>query len=163
MALVLYDEQGLLTCDEQELAKKVFECASALMGQTDVCAELTVVGPEEIREVNLTTRGVDSVTDVLSFPTLDGVAFPVKNEDFPCDLDPETGELMLGEIMLCESRMREQAKEYGHGDRRELAYLIAHGCMHLYGYDHVTDEERALMREREEEVMNILGTTRNLT
>ena len=163
MALNVYDDYGLLTEEEVALAKEVFACVARLMGQENVCAEYTVVSPEEIREVNAATRGVDRVTDVLSYPTFEGVSFPVEAEDYPMDLDPETGCLILGEIMLCEARMREQAKEYGHGDRRELAYLTAHGCLHLFGYDHMTDRDKAVMREREEAVMNILNIPRDLT
>ena len=163
MALNVYDENGLLSADEALLCQKVFECVADLMGQKGVSAEFTVVTPEDIREVNAVTRGVDRVTDVLSFPTLDGVDFPVNAQDFPCDLDPETGDLILGEIMLCADRMREQAQEYGHGDRRELAYLTAHGCLHLFGFDHIEDDQKAVMREREEAVMKILDIPRDLT
>lgn len=163
MALHVFDDTGVVTEAQVELAQKVFEHVSCLMGQTGVCAELTLVSPDEIREVNLATRGVDAVTDVLSYPALDGVTFPVCAEDFAMDVDPETGELMLGEIMLCMERMREQAEEYGHGEKREFAYLIAHGCLHLYGYDHMTDEDKALMREQEERVMAELNIPRDLT
>ena len=71
--------------------------------------------------------------------------------------------VFLGKILLCMARMREQAKEYGHGEKREFAYLIAHGCMHLFGYDHMTDEEKAVMRAKEEEVMARLNIPRDLT
>ena len=163
MALNVYDDYGLLTEEEVELTKQVFDCVADLMGQKDVCAEYTVVLPDEIREINAATRDVDRVTDVLSFPTLDGVEFPVDVKDFPCDVDPDTGLLILGEIMLCAARMREQAKEYGHSDKRELAYLTAHGCLHLFGFDHMTDGDKAVMREREEAAMKILNISRDLT
>ena len=75
------------------------------------------------------------------------------------DID-EDGNLLIGSIVICKQRAKEQAEEYGHTYERELHYLFVHGVMHCLGYDHITDEERAEMREREEKVLAKLGITR---
>ncbi|MBO5525410.1 MAG: rRNA maturation RNase YbeY [Clostridia bacterium] len=126
----------------------------------DVAAELVFASAEEIRETNRVQRGIDAVTDVLSFPTLDGIrGKKLRKKKFPYEIDEE-GNLFLGSIMLCEERAREQAEEYGHSYERELHYLIVHGVMHLFGYDHMTDEDKAQMREKEEEILTRMGITR---
>lgn len=126
----------------------------------DVAAELVFADENEIRETNKVQRNIDAVTDVLSFPTLDGIrGKELNSEDFPFDMDEE-GNLFLGSIMLCEQRAKEQAEEYGHSYERELHYLIVHGVMHLFGYDHMTDEDKAEMREKEEEILTRMGITR---
>ena len=80
-------------------------------------------------------------------------------EDFPYEIDEE-GNLMIGSIAVCVKRAEEQAEEYGHSFERELHYLLVHGIMHCLGYDHMTDEEKAEMREKEEYILNKLGITR---
>ncbi|MBO4989130.1 MAG: rRNA maturation RNase YbeY [Clostridia bacterium] len=126
----------------------------------DLAAELVFADEEEIRTTNLAQRGIDAVTDVLSFPTLDGIkGKPLFKGEHPFEIDEE-GNLFLGSIMICEQRAREQAEEYGHSYERELAYLIVHGVMHLFGYDHMTDEDKAEMREKEEEILTKVGLTR---
>lgn len=123
-------------------------------------AEIVTVGEEEIKELNASARGVDSVTDVLSFPTLDGIrGKKLRKKDYPTDLDEE-GRLFLGSIAICSVRAAEQAREYGHSYNRELYYLIVHGMFHLLGYDHLTVDDKAQMREREERVMSRLNLPR---
>ncbi len=150
--------------DEGVSVGKLQEIASALEGfvETDVplAIELILVDGEEIRRLNRETRNIDKVTDVLSYPALDGV----KGEalcaaDYPYEIDEE-GNLLVGSIALCEDRAREQAIEYGHSLERELCYLIVHGVMHCLGYDHITEEERAEMREKEEYILRKMGVTR---
>ncbi len=122
--------------------------------------EIVFVGEEEIRELNRDTRGMDKVTDVLSYPTLDGIkGKPLSKRDYPYDLDEE-GNLCVGSIAVCIKRAKEQAEEYGHSYKRELHYLIVHGVLHLLGYDHMTDEDKTEMREKEEEILQKLGITR---
>lgn len=130
--------------------------------ETDVAlgVELIFVPEEEIRRLNRETRAVDKVTDVLSYPTLDGIkGQPIFGEDYPYDVD-ENGVLLLGSIVICQQRAKEQANEYGHSYERELHYLLVHGIMHCLGYDHMTDAEKAEMREKEEFVLGKLGITR---
>lgn len=122
--------------------------------------EIVFVGEEEIRELNRDTRGMDKVTDVLSYPTLDGIkGKPLSQKDYPYDLDEE-GNLCVGSIAVCIKRAKEQAEEYGHSYKRELHYLIVHGVLHCLGYDHMTDEDKAEMREKEEEILQKLGIVR---
>lgn len=130
--------------------------------ETDVAlgVELIFVPEEEIRRLNRETRAVDKVTDVLSYPTLDDIkGQPIFGEDYPYDVD-ENGVLLLGSIVICQQRAKEQANEYGHSYERELHYLLVHGIMHCLGYDHMTDDEKAEMREKEEFVLGKLGITR---
>ena len=122
--------------------------------------ELLFVDEAEIRRLNLETRGVDKVTDVLSFPTLEDIkGEELFGENYPYDID-EDGVLTLGSIVVCKKRAREQAEEYGHSYERELHYLIVHGIMHCLGYDHETDEEKKEMREKEELILKKLGIAR---
>lgn len=103
---------------------------------------VSFVNRGEIKELNSTYRGVDKVTDVLSFPQF---------EDFS-EL-PEDQIICLGDIVICEDRAKEQAEEFGHSYEREIIYLFTHSVLHLLGYDHMDEDEKAEMREREEEVM----------
>lgn len=148
------EEQGL-QLDEISAAIGAF-----LVSDVPVAAELTFVDGEEIRSLNKEQRGVDSVTDVLSFPSLDGIrGQALRGADFPYDID-ENGNLMIGAIVICRDRAREQAAEYGHSYEREINYLLTHGVLHCLGYDHMTDEDKAQMREKEEEILQKIGLTR---
>lgn len=80
-------------------------------------------------------------------------------KDFPCDIDEEKN-LFIGSVAVCVKRAKEQAEEYGHSYNRELHYLLVHGIMHCLGYDHMTDEERAEMRGKEELILGKLGIKR---
>ena len=110
---------------------------------------VSFVDREEIKELNSTYRGVDKVTDVLSFPQF---------EDF--SEFPEDQIICLGDIVICEDRAKEQAEEFGHSYEREIIYLFTHSVLHILGYDHMDEEEKAEMREREEEVMTELKLKR---
>lgn len=131
--------------------------------ETDVtlAIEFLFVDEVEIQRLNREMRSTDRITDVLSFPTLDGIkGQALQKNRFPFDID-ENGELMLGSVVVCCKRAQEQAEEYGHSYERELHYLLVHGVLHCLGYDHVTDEEKSEMREREERVLQTLGITRD--
>lgn len=110
---------------------------------------VTFVEGEEIRNLNLEYRDTDKVTDVLSFPQFDDL-----NEI------PEFGEICLGDVVICKDRAMEQAEEFGHSFEREIIYLFTHSILHLLGYDHMEEEEKKEMRQREEEVMEHLGILR---
>ena len=130
--------------------------------ETDVplVVELSFVDETEIRRLNRELRSMDKITDVLSFPALDlerGQA--IKKADYPFEIDEE-GRLLLGSVAICEKRAKEQAEEYGHSYDRELHYLIVHGIMHCLGYDHMEENEKAQMREKEEIILSKLGITR---
>ena len=123
-------------------------------------AEIIITDEAEIRRLNAEARGIDAVTDVLSFPSLDGIrGRALKKADFPFEVDEE-GNIFLGSIVICEKRAREQAEEYGHSYMRELHYLAVHGLWHLLGYDHMTEEDKPEMRAKEEKILSKLGITR---
>ncbi|MBQ8374208.1 MAG: rRNA maturation RNase YbeY, partial [Clostridia bacterium] len=103
--------------------------------------EFIFVDEEEIRRLNRELREIDKVTDVLSFPALDGIkGREIEKSEFPFEID-EDGNLFIGSIAVCIKRAREQAEEYGHSFERELHYLLVHGVLHCLGYDHMTDED----------------------
>lgn len=125
---------------------------------------LLLTDDEGIRELNRQYRETDQETDVLSFPNLDFMeagAFELPDERAADYFDPDTGELMLGDICISVDRMREQATEYGHSLRREFAFLVAHSMFHLCGYDHVEEAEAKIMEQKQEEVLTALGITRD--
>ena len=117
---------------------------------------VTFVSPEEIHELNRDYRGVDRVTDVLSFPQYeaDELSYYAGNPDETPD------ELMIGDVVICLEKAKSQAEEYGHSLERELIYLFTHSVLHLLGYDHEEDEDKSVMRAREEEIMDWLGIPR---
>ena len=131
-----------------------------VQGDVPLSIEFVFVDEGEIRRLNRELRNTDKVTDVLSFPSLDDIkGEDLYAEDFPYEIDEE-GNLMIGSVAVCVKRAQEQAEEYGHSFERELHYLLVHGIMHCLGYDHMTDEEKAEMREKEEWVLGKLGITR---
>ncbi len=118
---------------------------------------------ESIHEMNLEFRDTDRATDVLSFPMLEydnPADFSFVEDDPESYADPDTGELVLGDIVISLEHMEAQAKEYGHSQRRELAFLIAHSMLHLSGYDHMQDDERIVMEQKQEEILQRLSITR---
>ena len=128
-------------------------------------AEVNVllVTKEEIQAINLRQREIDAVTDVLSFPMAEYDApadFDALDEEDPSLFDPDTGELLLGDIVLNQDRIESQAREYGHEEKRELAFLVAHSMLHLFGYDHMEDGERLEMEKRQEEILTGKGYRR---
>ena len=140
-----------------ELEKAIGECVES---DTPLAIELIAVDEEEIQTLNAQTRGIDKVTDVLSYPALDGIkGKAILGANYPFETDEE-GNILLGSIVVCIKRAQEQAEEYGHSFERELHYLIVHGVMHCLGYDHIVDEDKAEMRVAEEKVLEKLGVTR---
>ena len=129
----------------------------ALKGRATV--ELLIVSEEEIREINARERDVDSVTDVLSFPLL-GEIKPFEKENYPFDYDEDTDGVSLGSILICDEVARRQAKEYGHSEQRERAYLFLHGLVHLLGDDHMDEETKNEMRTAEEDILRSVGLAR---
>lgn len=142
---------------KNNLIKTVYNAALVAFEIEDIfCIELSFVDTETIRELNYETRDVDKATDVLSFPYVN-IKFPIDIIDYPNDIDPDTGKILLGEIMLCFPIIKEQAEEYGNSIARELAYMTVHGLLHLLGMDHINEEDRKLMRKKEEEILTFIG------
>lgn len=124
---------------------------------------LTLVGNDNIQEINREYRNIDSPTDVLSFP-MQQYACP---SDFShvedCveeNFNPDTGELLLGDIVLNVEKVKEQASTYGHSEKREFAFLIVHSMLHLFGYDHETEEERTVMENKQRIILETLDIPR---
>ena len=144
---ILYDGENRL---EQQLLSKMEEGAALCVEEEGISSErvevsLTLVGEEEIQELNRTYRQVDKVTDVLSFPQYDDLH----------DL-PKEGELLLGDVVICKKRALRQAQDFGHSPEREMVYLFIHSICHLLGYDHMEEEDKSEMRAKEEAVMRRL-------
>ncbi len=130
----------------------------------EAAVNLLLTDGEGIRELNRQYRDTDRVTDVLSFPGLTfakaGV-FEISPEQEADCFDPDTGELLLGDICICVERMKEQATDYGHSLKREFAFLVAHSMFHLCGYDHMEEQEARMMEQKQENILAELGITRD--
>lgn len=164
MTLFMEEEgQVDLPIEYELLVRETIECCIDYVNcpyETEV--NVIVTTNEIIHEINLEQRNIDRATDVLSFPMVEwrGIgAFDDLEEQFEC-FNPDSGELMLGDIIISCEKIIEQAKEYGHSLEREFSFLIAHSMLHLFGYDHIEVEDRILMEEAQREVMDVIGITR---
>ena len=123
---------------------------------------VTIVGNDRIKDINSEQRNIDKATDVLSFPL---IAYDIAGDfskienDLSC-FHPDTGELMLGDIVISYDKVISQSEEYNHSRKRELAFLTAHSMLHLFGYDHMADDERLEMEEKQNLILKNLGITR---
>lgn len=128
-------------------------------------AEVNVIltDNDAIREINREYRQIDAPTDVLSFPMIE---FEKESdfshvEDYVEDFfNPESGELILGDIIISVEKVQEQAEKYGHSEEREFAFLLAHSMLHLCGYDHMDDAEREIMEQKQREILSSEGYER---
>ncbi len=156
--MVLPDYYGFIVTDAIEGALDYLEC------KYECEVSVTFTDNHGIQEINQSERGIDSPTDVLSFPMLD---FDSPNdlsyvESYPQDyFNPETGELLLGDIVISYEKVISQSQEYGHSDKRELAFLVIHSMLHLFGYDHMEETERLEMERIQEDILNKKGYTRD--
>ena len=147
------------------------EVAEAVISETldyedcpyEVQVNIILTNNDEIQQINLEQRGIDAPTDALSFPMIE-YAYPsdftVLEADGMDNFDPDSGELILGDIVISVDKVLEQAEKYNHGVKREYAFLIAHSMLHLFGYDHMDEVERENMELRQDEILNRLGITR---
>ncbi len=134
---------------EHEGIKNKFEISIILVDNT------------QIQSINKEYRKIDSPTDVLSFPMIEYDKPGTIPHDEAClEVDYDTGDILLGDIAISLEKAYEQSKEYGHSFEREVAFLTLHGMLHLLGYDHIEENDRALMRQKEEEILNILKINR---
>ena len=165
MTLYFEEEGGIkLPLECETLAKKVVEEALDYVNcPYEAQVNLLLTENEQIHEMNREFRGIDRATDVLSFPMLsyetpgDFSFLSDENED---DFNPDTGEVMLGDIIISVDKVKEQALEYGHSEKREFAFLITHSMLHLFGYDHMEADEAAVMEEHQRKILDALGITR---
>jgi len=151
MNIVIDNSQDKIRIDEtvNDLIEKVaLECLKLENKGFNYEISVTFVDDEEIRELNKEYRDVDKATDVLSFPL----------EENEFDLP---GDTLLGDIVISVETAKRQSEEYGHSLEREIAYLTAHSMFHLMGYDHMSEEEKLIMREKEKKVMKALGIFKN--
>ncbi len=163
---VIYETEDRLPFDAEPLLEAVIGEVlrrESCPFEAQIC--VSFVGDEEIQNRNRCFRQRDCVTDVLSFPLVPfrepaDFSFLEEGEEQDC-FDPDTGELCLGDIVINTARVRSQAEEYGHSLRRETAFLTAHSTLHLLGYDHMTEQEAAVMENRQEAVLQELGITRD--
>ena len=141
----------------EEIIKKVIEQCfkEEKLENSKLNISITLTTPENIRKINKEYRNVDNETDVLSFPIFEKEELDKKilNNNFEY-------EDILGDIVISIKRVEEQAKEYGHSFERELSYMVVHGFYHLMGYDHIKEEDKLVMRSKEEKVLTKLGITR---
>ena len=157
MAKIFLTKLKKLPFNAQIVADEVMK----VLGQTGrVNVEIDIVSEDYIKEINNKFRNVDRVTDVLSFPSLDGVRYKdIKSKDYPLDVIKNKG-VFLGSIIICDKRAKEQALEYNHSEDREFSYLFCHGLLHLFGYDHLYDKDDLEMRELTNKVLQNLEITR---
>ena len=165
MTLNVEKEYGLdLGLDYENIARQVIEQALESEGcPYEAEVNLLLTSDEGIHEINLEYRGIDAPTDVLSFPQIEYEAPAdfswAESHETDC-FHPETGELLLGDIIVSLDKVVEQAEKYRHGRKREFAFLIAHSMLNLLGYDHMTEEEAADMEARQSSVLACLNINR---
>lgn len=124
---------------------------------------LLVTDNEGIHELNKEYRQVDAPTDVLSFPMIPfekEADFSIAEKEEADCFDPENGELLLGDIIISAQKVKEQALKYGHSEKREFAFLLAHSMLHLCGYDHMEEQQAKIMEQKQEQILTMLGITR---
>lgn len=164
-SFVDYDVTPTFEFDIEELIDTVFV---AVMDYEKCPYEaqinVLITDSEQIREINKDHRNIDSPTDVLSFPTIEYDEpgnFSVVEEDETMFFEPDSGELILGDVIINVDRVLSQAEDYGHSIKREFAFLLAHSLFHLCGYDHMESDEALIMEQKQEAVLQNLGITRN--
>lgn len=144
--------------------KAMDECQTILMLDAKCQVSILVTDQEKMRRINLETRGIDKVTDVLSFPEIDfrSPFDPMRKplSSYRKAIIADSGEVFLGDLVLCIERIIEQAADYGHSFEREAAYLTVHGMLHLLGYDHQQDDDQKRMRTIEKQIMKQIGLER---
>lgn len=143
----------------EKVMQKCFEVEKINPTSLYICVTLTT--PKNIRKANKEYRNIDKETDVLSFPMfekeeIDKIIANQLLEKWKVDLQNDALQEVLGDIIISIPKVQEQAKEYGHSFEREFAYMLVHGFYHLRGYDHMVEEEKKLMREKEEMVLSQL-------
>lgn len=146
---------------ERALVRKVEKATFKHLGQKDFfLTDITVVDEDTIKNLNASARGVDKVTDVLSFPCFEKLDLPVDKSEFS-EFDYDGSHVLLGSIMICRKRAEEQAKEYGHSYARELGFLACHGFLHILGFDHIDPEDEKVMIAHQKAIMNTVGLKRD--
>lgn len=160
---IAYETEEILDIDYEPLIQKVIlEAVDYEKCPFECEVNVVLTDNNEIHQVNKEYRQIDRPTDVLSFPMVEYEKPGDFSKVYEMDdcFNPETGELLLGDIMISVDKIKEQAKAYGHSLERELGFLVAHSMLHLFGYDHMEDKERDLMELRQSEILSGIGLTR---
>ena len=164
MSIILENEyQEPIDIPYEKIAKEVVEAAIDYVSCPFECeVNLLLVDNAAIHQINKEQRNIDRPTDVLSFPMAEysSPADFTGMEDDPMLFDPENGEFLLGDIVVSMDKVKEQAESYGHSREREYAFLIAHSMLHLFGFDHMEEEERAVMEEKQRQILDRLQILR---
>lgn len=161
-----YEASRELNLPYEDIIKAVIDKACDFVDcPYEACVNVLITDNDEIHAINKEFRDVDAPTDVLSFPMLnyedrEPATF---DDDVITDdcFDPDSGELLLGDIVLSVDKIYEQADAFGHSTKRELAFLVAHSMLHLFGYDHIGDDERMVMEQKQCIILDELGITRD--
>lgn len=152
------------TFDYRELAESVVSfCLNHENFPYEAEVNLTLTDNEGIHELNREYRQIDRPTDVLSFPMLSyeqAGDFSFLEEESDDDFNPDSGEVMLGDIVISVDKVLEQAESYGHSPRREFAFLIVHSMLHLFGYDHMETEDAAVMEPKQRQILEAMQISR---
>lgn len=144
----------------KKIAKQTFKNNGQKLRKLEVAIEF--VYDDEMQELNSATRNIDETTDVLSFPNLNDVFGKTINiKNFPNDINPENGKVVVGDVVINLNRAQEQAGSFGHSLTREISYLMVHGLLHLLGYDHIDKLDASIMRAQEEQVLAKFNLKRN--
>lgn len=149
--------------DSYTLIENAIKTSLDFMGiDENISASVFLVNGEKIKAINRDYRGVDKVTDVLSFPMdlVDFIYYEARPEEFFKDQEIFQPQYFLGDIFINLDKIKDQAQEYGHSQDRELSYLTVHSLLHLLGYDHIEEDDRLIMRPREDAIMERLGIQR---
>lgn len=160
--IIIENEQDKVSIGEDinKLIEDVIRlCMEAEKLKQDYEVSVIIVADDEIRAINKEHRDIDEATDVLSFPMAEFLNGELISDEGDYDMDSE--ELMLGDIILSAETARRQAEEYGHSLEREIAFLTAHSCFHLLGYDHMEEAEEKVMMGKQESILVKMGLTRS--
>lgn len=166
MSIIIENEySGEVVADYETIINEIVEAALDYEQCPYECqVSVTLVDNETIHQINQEYRQIDRPTDVLSFPALEyeepGEFDWLEEEGIGC-FEPESGELLLGDIMISMDKVKEQSAQYGHSEKREFAFLIAHSMLHLMGYDHMEENERKVMEHKQEEILQMKHYTRD--
>ena len=157
--------EGAAAFSVEDTVEKVANAVLDMEGcPYEVQLNVLLTDNDGIHAYNKEYRNIDRETDVLSFPNLDFTVpgdFDISEDRVADYFDPDTGELILGDIIISVDRVREQAESYGHSRKREFAFLVVHSMLHLCGYDHMEPEEAEVMEAKQEQVLASLGITRD--
>ncbi len=159
--IIIENEQDKVSIDDgiiKLIEKTITLCMESENLDKDYEVSVLIVDDDEIRSINREHRNIDKATDVLSFPMVEFINGEMISDEGDYDMDLE--ELMLGDIIISADTAASQAKDYGHSFEREIAFLTAHSCFHLLGYDHMNEEDERVMIGKQEAILTKMGLTR---